>query len=59
MPLTSYRQLLCLIKVESIKLAQVGLRDFLANTRVRKLKRERDDNKKVFCDKISNSAGHK
>ena len=56
---TSIRQLLCLI-VEAVKLAQAGFEDFLADTRVRKLKAERDGNKEVyFVNKISNSAGHK
>ena len=37
---------LCLI-VEAVKLAQAGFEDFLADTRVRKLKVERDGNKEV------------
>ena len=36
-------------------LAPVGLRDFLANTRVKKLKGGCNDNKKVYCNEISNS----
>jgi hypothetical protein len=49
-----------LVRVEDVKLAQVGFGDFLADTRVRKLKEKRDDNKEMyFVDKISNSAGHK
>ena len=44
--LTSIRQLLCLI-VEAVKLALAGFEDLLADTRVRKLKGERDDNKEV------------
>jgi hypothetical protein len=46
MPLSAYiRQLLCLIRVEAVKLAQAGFGDFLADTRVRRLKGKRDDNK--------------
>ena len=57
---TSIRQLLYLIRVEAVKLAQARFGDFLADTRVRRLKRKRDDNKEVyFVDTISNSAGHK
>jgi len=61
MPLSAYiRQLLCLIRLEAVKLAQAGFGDFLADTCVRKLKGKCDDNKEVyFVDKISNSAGHK
>ena len=62
MPLSAYiiRQLLRLIRVEAVKLAQAGFEHFLADTRVRKLKAERDGNKEVyFVNKISNSAGHK
>ena len=44
---TSIRQLLCLMRVEAVKLAQAGFEDFLADTRVRKLKGERDGNKEV------------
>jgi len=48
------------MRVETVKLPQAGFGDFLANTRVSRLKRKRDDNKEVyFADKISNSAGHK
>ena len=40
--------------------AQAEFGDFLANTRVRRLKGKLDDNKEVyFVDIISNSAGHK
>jgi len=42
---TSIRQLLCLMRIEAVKLAQAGFGDFLADTRVRKLKEERDGNK--------------
>jgi len=43
-----------------VKLAQAEFGDFLADTRVRKLKGKRDDNKDVyFVDTICNSAGHK
>jgi len=61
MPLSAYmRQLLCLIRVEAVKLAQAGFGDFLADTRVRRLKGKRDDNKVGYIvDKICNSAGHK
>ena len=52
--------MLCLMGVEAVKLAQDGFGDFLAATRVRKLKAERDDTKEVyFVDTISNGAGHK
>jgi hypothetical protein len=49
MPLSAYiiRQLLRLIRVEAVKLAQAGFEHFLADTRVRKLKAERDHNKVV------------
>ena len=48
------------MRVEAVKLAQAGFGDFLADTRASRLKRKRDDNKKVyFVDTISNSAGHK
>jgi len=43
----SIRQLLCLIRFEAVKLAHAGFGDFLTDTRVRKLKVERDDNKEV------------
>ena len=57
---TSIRQLLCLMTVEVVELAQAGLGDFLADTRGRRLKGKRDDNKEVyFVDKICNSGGHK
>ena len=43
-----------------MKLAQAGFGDFLADTRVSRLKGKHDDNKEVyFVDTISNSAGHK
>ena len=43
-----------------MRLAQAGFGDFLADTRVRKLKGERNILKRCnFVDKISNSAGHK
>jgi len=43
-----------------VKLGQVGFGDFLADTRVSRLKGKRDGNKEVyFVDTISNSAGHK
>jgi len=45
---TSIRQLLCLMRVEAVKLAQAGFGDFLADTRVSRLKRKRDDNKEVI-----------
>jgi hypothetical protein len=35
------------MRVQAVKLAQAGFGDFLADTRVRKLKVERDDNKEV------------
>jgi len=48
------------MRVEAAKLAQAGFGDFLAETRVSRLKRKRDDNKEVyFVDTISNSAVHK
>ena len=48
------------MRVEAVKLAQAGFGDFLADTRVGRLKGKRDDNKEVyFVDTISNSAGHK
>jgi len=63
MPLSAYIKSdsrLCLIRVEAVKLAQAGFGDFLADTRVRRLKGKCDDNKEVyFVDTISNSAGHK
>jgi hypothetical protein len=37
-----------LIRVEAVKLAQAGFEDFLADTRVRELKGERDDNNVVY-----------
>jgi hypothetical protein len=39
---------LCLIRVEVAKLAKAGFRDFLADTRVGKLRRESDNNKEVY-----------
>jgi len=57
---TSIRQLSCFMRVEVVKLAQAGIGDFLADTRVSRLKGKRDDSKDVyFVDTISNSAGHK
>jgi len=45
---------------EAVKLAQAGFGDFLADTRVSRLKGKPDDNKEVyFVDTICNSAGHK
>ena len=44
---TPITQLLCLVRVEAVKLAQAGFEDFLADTRVRKLKGELDDNKEL------------
>ena len=46
--------------VEAVKLVQAGFGDSLADTRVRRLKGKRDDNKEVyFVNTICNSAGHK
>ena len=43
-----------------MKLSQAGFGDFLADTRVSRLKGKRDGNKEVYSfDTISNSAGHK
>jgi len=57
---TSIRQLLCLLRVEAVKLAQAGFGDFLADSGVSRLKGKCDDNKEVyFVDTICNSAGHK
>ena len=43
-----------------MKLAQVGFGDFLAETRVSRLKGKRDVNEEVhFVDTICKSAGHK
>ena len=36
------------MRVEAVKLAQAGFGDFLADTRVSRLKRKRDDNKEVI-----------
>jgi len=48
------------MRVEATKLAQAGFGDFLADTRVSRLKGKSDDNKEVyFVDTIYNSAGHK
>jgi len=48
------------MRVEAVKPAQARFGDFLADTRVRRLKGKRDDNKEVyFVDIICNSAGHK
>ena len=52
MRLTSIRQLLCLNRVEVVKLTQVGFGDFLANTRVRKLKESVTIIKKDFVIKF-------
>ena len=53
-------QLLSLRRVEAMKLGQVGFEDFLADTRVSRLKGKHDDNKEVYSvDTISNSARHK
>jgi hypothetical protein len=47
------------MRVEAVKLAQSGFGVFLADTRVRRLKRKRDDQKRVyFVDTICNGAGH-
>ena len=55
----SVRQLLSLMRVEAVKLAQAGFGDFLADTGVSRLKGKRDGNKEVyFVDTICNSAGH-
>jgi len=62
MPLSAYisQTAVSLRRVEAVKLAQAGFGDFLANTRVSRLKGKRDDIKEVyFVDTISNSAGHK
>jgi len=57
---TSIRELLCLMRVEAVKLVQAGFGDFLADTRVGRLKGKRDDNKEVYSvDTICNSAEHK
>ena len=59
-PHTSIRQLLCLMRVEVLKLVQAGFRDFLADSGVRRLKGKGDDSKEVyFVDITCNSAGHK
>ena len=48
------------MRVETEKLAKTGFGYFLADSRVRKLKRKRADNKEVYIvDKICNSAGQK
>ena len=57
---TTVIQLLCLMTVEAVKLAQAGFGDFLADTGVSRLKGKRDGNKEVYCvGTICNSAGHK
>ena len=57
---TSIRQLLHLMGVQAVKLAQAGFGDFLADNRVSRLKGKCDDNKEVyFVDTICNIAGHK
>jgi len=56
----SIRQMLCLMRVEAVKVAKAGFWDFLADTGVSRLKRKRDGNKEVyFVDTISKSVGHK
>ena len=56
----SIRQLLCLRRLEAVKLAQAGFGDFLVDTGVSRLKGKCDDNKEVhFVDTISKSAVHK
>jgi len=48
------------MRVETMKLAQAGFGDFLADARVSRLKGKCDDNKEAyFVNTISNSAGHK
>jgi len=48
------------MRVEAVKLALAVFGDFLAETRVNRLKGNRDDNKEVYIvGTISNSAGHK
>ena len=42
------RQLLCLMRVEAVKLAQAGFGDFLAGCCVNRLKGKRDCNKQVL-----------
>ena len=44
---TSIRQLLCLMTVEVVELAQAGFGDFLADSGVSRLKGSRDGNKEV------------
>jgi len=57
---TSIGQLLYLIRVEAVKLAQAGFGDFLADSRVSRLKGKRGDNKEAYIvDTICNSAWHK
>ena len=57
---TSIRQLLCLMIVEAVKLAQAGFGDFLEDSGVSRLKGKRDGNTEVyFVYKICNSDGHK
>ena len=57
---TSIGQLLCLIRVEAVKLAQAGFGDFLTDSGVSRLKGKRDGNKEVhFVDTICDSTGHK
>jgi len=46
--------------VQAVKLAQAGFGDFLADTRVGRLKGKCGDNKEVYIvDTICNGAGHK
>ena len=45
------------MRLEAVKLAQAGFGDFLADTRVSRLKGNRADNKEVYIvDTICNSA---
>jgi len=45
---TAISQLLCLMRVENMKLAQAGFGDVLADTRVSSLKGKCDDNEEVY-----------
>jgi len=48
------------MRVETVKLAQAGFGDFVADSSVSRLKGKRDGNKELYTvDTISNSAGHK
>ena len=54
---TSIGQLLWLTRVEAVKLAQAGFGDFLADSRLSRLKGKRGNNKEVYIvDTICNSA---